>query len=107
MAMVTDVIKCFEDHLHQKCQLQDYQNKHMLSVCGILLLQPKPNLGRTKLATGPRVGHSWDTQTKPVFLNLYYTFHPFIKQNHQIYPQYTQWCSFVENTKVTNPISLE
>jgi len=51
--------------LHQKFQIQDYQNKDRLSVCKMLLLQRKPNLGRTKpspgphAAWGPRVGHSW------------------------------------------------
>jgi len=29
-----------------------------LSVCRIILLQPKPKLGRTNPSTGPRVGHS-------------------------------------------------
>jgi len=32
--------------MHQKCQIQDYQDKDRLSVCRILLLQRK--LGRTK-----------------------------------------------------------
>jgi len=46
------------------CQIQDYQNKDRLSVYGILLLQRKPKLGRTKQATGPHAargpqgGHS-------------------------------------------------
>jgi len=44
---------------------------------------------------------------KPVFLNLFYIFHPFIKQDWQTYPQYTQWCSFIENTKLTNSYSWE
>jgi len=45
--MVTDVIKCSEDHQHQmsKCQIKIYQNKDGLSVCRILLLQRKPKLG--------------------------------------------------------------
>jgi len=37
-----------EDCLHQKCQIQDYQNKNCLSVCRILSLQLKPKLGRSK-----------------------------------------------------------
>ena len=39
-----------EHHLHQ--------NKDMLSVCRIHLLQRKPKLGRTKPSTGLRAGHS-------------------------------------------------
>jgi len=39
--------------LHQKCQIQDYQTKDRLSVRGILLLQQKPKLGRTKYSAGP------------------------------------------------------
>jgi len=27
---------------------------------------------------------------------------PFIKQDYQIYPQYTQWCSFPKNTRLKN-----
>jgi len=46
-------------HLHQKCQIQGYQNKERLSVCRILLLQRKPRLGSTKPSPGPRLGHSW------------------------------------------------
>jgi len=38
--------------MHQKCQLQDYQNKDRLSVYRILLLQRKFKLGRTKPSTG-------------------------------------------------------
>ena len=45
--------------------------------------------------------------SRPVVLNLFYVFYPFIKQDYQIYPQWTQWCSFIENTKVTNFDSLE
>jgi len=32
-------------------------------VTGLLLLQRKPKLGRTKPSTGPRVGHGWDNLT--------------------------------------------
>jgi len=43
------------------------------------------------------------------FLNLFYITHPLLpnKQGYEIYPQpqYTQWCSFLKNTKVTNPYS--
>ena len=54
----------------KKYQWQDHQNKHKgrLSVCGILLLQRKPKLGRTKPSTGPHaargpwVGHSCTRQ---------------------------------------------
>jgi len=52
--MVIDVISGTEDHLHYKCQIQDYQNKDKLSVCRMLLLQRTPNWA----ARGPRVGHS-------------------------------------------------
>jgi len=31
----------------------------------------------------------------------------FIEQDYQICPQYTQWRSFIENTKLTNSFSLE
>jgi len=46
-------------------------------------------------------------ESTPVVLNLFYISYPFIKQDHQIYPQYTQSCSFIENTKLTNSYSLE
>ena len=52
-------LKITEDCLHQKCQIQEYQNRNWLSVCRILSLQLKPEVGRTKPLTGPRVGHSW------------------------------------------------
>jgi len=42
-----------------------------------------------------------------VVLNLFHTFYPFIKQDYQIYPQYTQWCSFLKITKLANSYSLE
>jgi len=41
-----------------------------------------------------------------VVLNLFYMSYPFIKQDFQIYLQYTQWCSFIENTISTNSYSL-
>jgi len=44
---------------HQICQIQDYQNKDSLSVCGILLLQNKPKLGRTKPSTVPHAAAGW------------------------------------------------
>jgi len=44
---------------------------------------------------------------RAVILNLFYISYPFIKQDYQIYPQYTQWCSFIKNTKLTNSYSLE
>ena len=44
---------------------------------------------------------------KTVVLNLFYISYLFITQVYQIYPQYTQWCSFIENTKLTNSYSLE
>ena len=70
MVMVTDMIKwhwlnasMIEDHLHPKCQIQNYQNKDRLSVClvvvGYLLLlqvQHKSKPGCTKPLTGP---HRW------------------------------------------------
>ena len=43
----------------------------------------------------------------PVVLNLFYISYPFIRQDYQIYPQYTQWSSFIENTKLTRSYSLE
>jgi len=42
-----------------------------------------------------------------VVLNLFYISYPFIKQDYLIYPQYAQWFSFIENTKLTNSYSLE
>jgi len=33
---------------------------------------------------------------RSVVLNLFYKAYPFIKQSYQIYPQYIQWCSFLE-----------
>ena len=44
---------------------------------------------------------------RPVVLDLFYISYPFIEQDYQIYPQYTQWCSFIENTKWTNSYSSE
>jgi len=38
---------------------------------------------------------------RTVVLNVFYISYPFIKQDYQIYPQYTQWCSFIENAKLT------
>jgi len=40
-------LKTTEGCLHQKCQVQDYQNKNWLSVRRILSLQLKPKLGHT------------------------------------------------------------
>ena len=40
-------------------------------------------------------------------LNLCYMSYPFIEQDYQIYPQYIQWRSFIENRKFTNCYSLE
>jgi len=45
LACSTDMINSTEDHLHQKCQIQDYQNKDRLSVCRLLILQRKCKLG--------------------------------------------------------------
>ena len=39
-------------------------------------------------------------------LILFYISYPFIRQDYQIYPQYTEWCSFIENAKLTNSYSL-
>jgi len=41
-------------------------------------------------------------QSKPVVPNFFLHILPFIKQDFQIYPQCTQWSSFIENTKVKN-----
>ena len=35
-----------------------------------------------------------------VVLNLIHISYPLIEQDYQIYPQYTQWCTFIENTKL-------
>jgi len=43
----------------------------------------------------------------PVVPNLFYISYPFVKQDYQIYSQYTQWRSFIKNTKLTNCFSLE
>jgi len=48
-----------------------------------------------------------DTGSNPVVLKIFYISYPFIQQDCQIYPQYTQLCSFIENTKLTNSCSLE
>ena len=37
-----------ENRLHQKCRIQGYPNKDWLSVCGMLSLQLKSKLARTK-----------------------------------------------------------
>jgi len=49
--------------LHQKCQIQAYQNKYRLSEYRILLLQPKPKLGRTKPSTGRHATRGLDIAT--------------------------------------------
>ena len=33
-------------------------------------------------------------------LNLFYVPYPFIKQDHQIYPQYVHWCLFQQTVTV-------
>jgi len=38
------------DHLHQKCQIQHYQDKDRLSECMVLLLRWKPKLGHMRPA---------------------------------------------------------
>ena len=40
------------------------------------------------------------------FLTFFYISYPFVKQDHQIYPQYTQWCSSIDNTNVTKKIYI-
>jgi len=45
--------------------------------------------------------------SRPVVLKIFYISYPFIKQDHQIYPRYTQWCLFLKKTKLTNSYSLE
>jgi len=35
--------------------------------------------------------------SRAVVFNLFYISYPFIEQDYQIYPQYTQWWSFIEN----------
>jgi len=57
-------------------------------------------------------GHQSETlkknlHTRAVVLNLFYMSYPFIKQDYQIYLQYSQWCSCIKNTKLTNLYSLE
>jgi len=41
------------------------------------------------------------------FLTFFYISYPFIEEDYQIYPQCTQWWSFIENTKLTNSYNLE
>jgi len=48
-----------------------------------------------------------EVHPKPVVPNLFHIFYPFTEQDYQIYPQYTQWCSFIQNTKLKNWYSLE
>jgi len=48
-----------------------------------------------------------NTYSSAVVLNLFYMLYPFIKQDYQLYPQCIQWCSSIENRKVTNSYSLE
>jgi len=45
----------------------------------------------------------------PIVLEQWFLtfFNLFIKKDYQIYPQYTQWCSFIKNTKLTNSCRLE
>jgi len=42
-----------------------------------------------------------------LFLTFFYMSYPFIKQYYQIYPKYTQWCSFIKITKLTSFYSLK
>jgi len=85
-----------------KSQVQDYQNKDRFSVCGILLLQPKPKLGRTKPSTGPhaargpRVGHSCYRQWGGILYEAEYTCSTIGKQAlecniHEITYFYFNW----------------
>jgi len=43
-------------------------------------------------------GIVWDSSCQP-----FYVSYPFIKEDHQIYPQYAHWCLFLKNTTLTNP----
>jgi len=49
----------------------------------------------------------WKHCYGPVLLNLFYISYPFIAQDYQIYSQYTQWCSFIENTNLTHCYSFD
>jgi len=55
------------------------------------------------------VGNHWSSSLGlgQWFLTFFYISYPFIKQDYQIYAQYTQRCSFIETTKLTNFFSLE
>jgi len=56
-AILTDVIKWhWRPPASKMSNSRFYQNKDILSVYRILLLQQKPKLGRTKLSTGPHAG---------------------------------------------------
>ena len=44
---------------------------------------------------------------RAVVHNLFYISNPFIKEDYQIYPQYSQWCSFIKNMQLTNSYSVE
>jgi len=45
--------------------------------------------------------------SRPAVRNLFYMSSPFIEQDYQIYPNHTQWCSFIKNTKLTMSYSWE
>jgi len=49
---VSSIEDSTEDHLHQKCQIQDCQNRTGCQNT-VLLLQPKPKLGPKKTSTEP------------------------------------------------------
>jgi len=71
---------------------------------------PKTVAGRTQRPWGPHVArrlYGWDPCSKPVVRKHFYISYPFIEQDYQIFPQYTQCCSFTKNTKLTNCCSLE
>ena len=86
-------------------------------------LRKQPRGLQRKQAESGAVDHSWHSESaeseteyrrnwtffSPTqwFLTFFYISYPFIEQDYEIYPQYTQWCSFIENTKLKNCYSLE
>jgi len=44
---------------------------------------------------------------RAMVLNPFHTSYPFLKQDYQIFPQFTQRCWVIENTKLTNYFSLD
>jgi len=63
----------------------------------------KPLIWKTSVRSAVTIHLLTNDASKSVVLNLFYISYPFIKQDHQIYPQCAQCCLFLKNTKSKSP----